>query len=170
MIVVFYRLGELLVAIYGNANFRGRNRPPDSGLRPVARSVESDPRARPVGDESRPDRVPDRHRELAGECGGWIRVDQPLRPDRGCVHALAASIVNTSQHYWYFSRNVDRLHLGREIIKIAPAALAAVACLAFSPGNQYASLLAALLVYACLAFLPLDYLSWKSQVSPDSVD
>ena len=75
-----------------------------------------------------------------------------------------------SQHYWYFNRKVDRLHLGREIVKIAPAALAAIACLVLLPINHFASLATALLVYTCLAFFPLDQFSLRGQMSPDSVD
>jgi len=84
--------------------------------------------------------------------------------------ALLASVLNTSQHYWYFVRNVDRLHLTRELVKIAPAAIAAIACVALLPINRFASLSAALLIYACLAFFPLDQFSLQGQVSPKSVD
>jgi O-antigen/teichoic acid export membrane protein len=84
--------------------------------------------------------------------------------------SLISSFVNMSQHYWFFDRHVDRLHFGREILKSAPATLAAIACLALLPIHRYLSLSAALLMFTCLAFYPFDQFSLRSQVSPDTGD
>jgi hypothetical protein len=73
---------------------------------------------------------------------------------------LLTRILNTSQHYWYFCRDVGPIHLSREIVKIAPAVLLAIACLLLLP-IHFLSLSAALLTYMCIAFFPRDPFSLR---------
>lgn len=81
----------------------------------------------------------------------------------GLIGAASSSLIccfiNTAQHYWYFDRHVSRLHFGQELVKIVPAALTAVICVAMLPIHHIASLAIALLLYTLLAFNPMERLS-----------
>lgn len=74
--------------------------------------------------------------------------------------ALLASLINMLQHYFYFARKVDAIHLGRELISIAPPSLLAIACVALLPINlpinRFVALGIAISVYAIATLLKLE--------------
>lgn len=77
--------------------------------------------------------------------------------------ALAGSFINTAQHFWCFERGVGSMQLGREVLRISPAALSAITCLVVLPLHPYAALTVALSVYLGFAFFRFDQFPLRSR-------
>lgn len=153
-LAVFVLAGDLLAAVYGNAAFR-------SGavvLQILAFSLLLDPMNPILGHGLW---AVGKDKTVLGivlvnfainAVLGFALIRQFGLSGAACA-SLAASLVNMAQHYWYFETRVDHLHLSRELTRIVPAAIVAIACLLL-PIHRFASLPVALTMYMTLAFLP----------------
>jgi O-antigen/teichoic acid export membrane protein len=170
-LIVFCLAGDLLVTVYGNSDFREAS----LVVKILAFTLLLDPLAPILGHgmwAMNRDRTVFRiviANLIAGAAIGLILIGQFGLIGAACA-ALISSIVNTIQHYYFFNRLVDRLHLGHQIVKIAPAAVAAIACIVLLPISRYVSVSVAVLTYMGLAFLPGDKVSLRGHVTPDSGD
>ncbi len=82
--------------------------------------------------------------------------------------SIVASAINLLQHYWCFERDVARLHLGRELLRLAPPTLLAIACLTLLPIHRYAAFTIALSLYMLIAFFRSELLTLRSPATQDS--
>ena len=75
---------------------------------------------------------------------------------------LTSTIVNVFQHNWYFQRQVVRLPLWREAVKVLPGAVVLIACVALLPTHRFISLAIGVVIYFAITFPQLRSPFWKS--------
>jgi O-antigen/teichoic acid export membrane protein len=82
---------------------------------------------------------------------GLVLISQFGLPGAACS-VLVSSLINVAQHNWYFQRQVVRMPLWREGVKVLPGAIVLVACVVLIPAHRYVSLTIGVLAYFLVAF------------------
>ncbi|XZE17899.1 oligosaccharide flippase family protein [Pirellulaceae bacterium SH449] len=81
---------------------------------------------------------------------------------------LVSATVNMVQHCLQFTYKVDRLDLGRILLRLAPAVLASVACLVAFSAIPYLAIVVSLVVYAVIELLRSEFVMSRSPLRPDT--
>ncbi|MCA9216194.1 MAG: polysaccharide biosynthesis C-terminal domain-containing protein, partial [Planctomycetales bacterium] len=81
---------------------------------------------------------------------------------------LTSTVVNVIQHNWYFQREVVRMPLWKEALKVVPAASVLVVCVALLPTHRFVSLGIGIVAYVVINLLRFPE-SWRRASQPNAV-
>ncbi|MDB4494451.1 oligosaccharide flippase family protein [Pseudomonadales bacterium] len=84
------------------------------------------------------------------------------------VSVLACSGLNVLQHYLLYCQKVGKLALWKELWKLVPGILLALACVLLFPFHRYVNVTIGLILYALLTFRSVFRLSSLTQVNRES--